>query len=55
LATFRDFNTLKNEVIEKIVTRDKNKDDKKEEKTIPVEHTYMDFQYMIIGEKLNYD
>lgn len=55
LATFQDFNTYKHEVIEKIVKRDKKKDDTKKEKTIPIEHTFMDFQYMIIGEKLKYE
>lgn len=55
LATFKDFNTFQAEVMDRIMQRDKKKDDRRQEKNIPVEHTYMDFQYMIIGKKLNYD
>jgi len=46
------------EIIDAIVKRDEAKDkkDKDIEKTITVEYSYMDFQWMIIGEKLrNYE
>ena len=66
LATFSDFNKYKDEIIDYVCQRDKAKENngkpgklnllKKEvERNIAVEHTYMDFQFMIIGEKLAYN
>lgn len=51
-ATFDDVNTSMVEIINFIEKRDAKKD---EERTIAVEHSEMDFQYMIIGEKLKFD
>lgn len=53
--TFDDFNKYREEIIDKIVQRDKQKGVEGEngfERTIAVEHSFMDFQYMIIGEKI---
>jgi hypothetical protein len=54
--TFSDFNKYQDEIIEKIVNRDKEKGIEGSgglERTIAVEHSFMDFQYMIIGEKIS--
>lgn len=51
-ANFDDINTAQHEIISYIAKRDAAKN---EERTIAVEHSTMDFQYMIIGEKLKYD
>lgn len=42
--------------MDRIISRDKNKGvegEKGFEKTIAVEHSFMDFQFMIIGEKIS--
>ena len=48
---FVNFHDYENELVDKIIQRDQRKG-KKVEKNIEVEHHYIDFQIMIIGEKI---
>ena len=53
MAKLNDYNLWVEEIEEKIRDRDKKKDDvKNKKKSYEIEHSYIDFQMLIIGEKI---
>jgi len=53
---FDSIHDVKNEIISKIEKRDKKQEKNRKKKVDPieVEHTYIDFKFLIIGEKLKH-
>ncbi len=54
---FESIHEVKSEIIQKIIKRDNKQDKQRRNKKvdpIEVEHTYIDFKFLIIGEKLKH-
>jgi hypothetical protein len=53
---FESIHDIKDEIMSKIEKRDKKQEVKRNRKVdqIEVEHTYIDFKFLIIGEKLKH-
>ena len=54
MQEFRNFHNFKKEIADEIINQDKLNNVEKELKNIEIEHFFIDFRYLIIGEKLRF-